>query len=69
MIHDSAVVVRARLTTKPIMQWTVGREFNRRLKKKFDEHGIEIPFPHQTIYFSEDKQGRAPAAHIRVDKE
>ena len=67
--EDSAVVVRARLTTKPIMQWTVGREFNRRLKKKFDEHGIEIPFPHQTIYFGEDKQGRAPLAHIRVDKE
>ena len=67
--EDSAVVVRARLTTKPIMQWTVGREFNRRLKKKFDEHGIEIPFPHQTIYFGEDKQGRAPVAHIRVDKE
>ncbi len=67
--EDSAVVVRARLTTKPIMQWTVGREFNRRLKKKFDEHGIEIPFPHQTIYFGEDKQGHAPVAHIRVDKE
>ena len=65
--EDSAVVVRARLTTKPIMQWTVGREFNRRLKKKFDEHGIEIPFPHRTIYFGEDKQGRAPLAHIRVD--
>ena len=65
--EDSAVVVRARLTTKPIMQWTVGREFNRRLKKKFDEHGIEIPFPHQTIYFGEDKQGRAPLAHVRVD--
>ena len=67
--EDSAVVVRARLTTKPIMQWTVGREFNRRLKKKFDEHGIEIPFPHQTIYFGEDKHGRAPVAHIRVDKD
>ena len=67
--EDSAVIVRARLTTKPIQQWTVGREFNRRLKKKFDEHGIEIPFPHQTIYFGEDKQGRAPVAHIRVDKE
>ena len=65
--EDSAVVVRARLTTKPIMQWTVGREFNRRLKKKFDEHGIEIPFPHQSIYFGEDKQGRAPLAHVRVD--
>ncbi len=46
---DSAVAVRARTKTKPIQQWTVGREFNRRLKKRFDELGIEIPFPHQTV--------------------
>lgn len=57
---DSAVVVRARTKTKPIKQWEVGREFNRRLKKRFDELNIEIPFPHQTIYFGEDKQGQAP---------
>jgi small conductance mechanosensitive channel len=37
----------------PIQQWTVGREMNRRIKKKFDEVGIEIPFPHMSIYFGE----------------
>jgi len=63
---DSAVVVRARLTTKPIKQWEVGREFNRRMKRKFDELGIEIPFPHQTIYFGEDKSGAAPPASVEV---
>lgn len=63
---DSAVVVRARLTTKPIKQWEVGREFNRRMKRKFDELGIEIPFPHQTIYFGEDKSGGAPPASVEV---
>ena len=47
---DSAVVIKARTTTKPLKQWRVGREFNRRLKKKFDEQDIEIPFPHRTIY-------------------
>ena len=62
---DSAVVVRARTTTKPIRQWTVGREFNRRLKKKFDAMGIEIPFPHVTLYMGEDKKGQAPP--LRVD--
>lgn len=56
---DSALVVRARTTTKPIMQWTIGREFNKRLKKRFDQEGIEIPFPHRTIYFGENKQGEA----------
>ena len=65
---DSAVVVRARLTTKPIKQWEVGREFNRRMKRKFDELGIEIPFPHQTVYFGEDKSGNAPPAYIRIQE-
>ncbi len=50
---DSAVIIKARIKTVPVKQWMVGREMNRRLKKKFDEVGIEIPFPHQTFYFGE----------------
>jgi small conductance mechanosensitive channel len=50
---DSAVVIKARIKTAPIKQWMVGREMNRRIKKKFDEVGIEIPFPHQSLYFGE----------------
>jgi hypothetical protein len=46
---DSAIIIKARTKTKPIRQWAVGREFNRRLKKKFDEKDIEIPFPHLTL--------------------
>lgn len=66
---DNAVIIKARITTKPIKQWQVGREFNRRMKKRFDELGIEIPFPHRTIYFGEDKSGEAPVARIAmVDK-
>ncbi len=49
---DSAVIIKARIKTLPIQQWTVGREMNRRLKKRFDELGIEIPFPQRTIHFS-----------------
>lgn len=63
---DSAVIIKARIKTKPVQQWNVGREFNRRMKYKFDEHGVEIPFPHQTIYFGEDKDGKAPAAAVRL---
>ena len=51
---DSAVVIKARFKTKPIEQWAVGREFRRRLKKAFDEQGIEIPFPHRTVYWGEE---------------
>lgn len=50
---DSAVVIKARLKTLPIKQWVVGREYRRRLKKAFDEKGIEIPFPHHTLYMGE----------------
>ncbi|HHO70391.1 MAG TPA: mechanosensitive ion channel family protein [Halothiobacillus sp.] len=52
-LTDSAVIIRGRLKTIPLQQWTVGREFLRRVKLAFDEHGIEIPFPHRTIYFGE----------------
>ena len=57
---DSAVVIKARIKTKPIRQWAVGREFNRILKKKFDEKNIEIPFPHMTVYVGQDKKGSSP---------
>ena len=61
---DNAVVIKARITTKPAKQWIVGREFNRRIKKRFDELGIEMPFPHRTIYFGEDLSGTAPPARV-----
>ena len=48
---DSAVIVRARLKTKPLEQWNIGREYRRRLKKAFDAERIEIPFPHRTFSF------------------
>jgi len=51
---DSAVIIKARFKTAPIMQWTIGREYLRRLKKAFDHEGIEIPFPHTTLYWGEN---------------
>ena len=63
---DSAIVVRARLTTKPLKQWGLKREFNRRVKRVFDERGIEIPFPHRTLYMGEPKQGPAPPLHVQM---
>ncbi|MFP4348955.1 MAG: mechanosensitive ion channel domain-containing protein [Desulfococcaceae bacterium] len=63
---DSAVIVKARIKTVPIQQWWVGREFNRRMKKRFDELDIEIPFPHQTLYFGVDKEQKAPPARVRI---
>jgi small-conductance mechanosensitive channel len=66
---DSAVIVKARTKTRPIKQWGVAREFNRRLKKVFDERGIEIPFPHMTLYMGQDKAGQAPPMNVVLQRE
>ena len=59
-LGDSAVVVRCRFKTPPMHQWAVAREFRRRMKKRFDELGIEIPFPHRTVYFGGGKPPESP---------
>jgi small conductance mechanosensitive channel len=51
-LGDFAVVVKARFKTLPSQQWLVGREMNARIKKRFGEAQIAIPFPTQTIQFS-----------------
>jgi len=40
---DASVVIKARLKTRPIQQWTVGREYRRRLLLAFAAENIEIP--------------------------
>lgn len=65
---DSAIVIKARTTTKPIKQWRIGREFNRRLKIIFDEKDIEIPFPHVTLYMGKDKQNQSPPLNVTLEK-
>lgn len=61
---DSAVMVRCRLKTVALEQWSVRREFLRRLKDAFDVRGIEIPYPHLTLCAEQDKDGSAPAFRI-----
>lgn len=60
---DSAVVIRMAAKTLPLKQWEVSRELRRRIKKRFDAEGIEIPFPHTTFYWGE---GQAPEAYRRT---
>ena len=52
-LADSGVVLKARIKTQPLQQWTVGREYNRRIKLAFDEAGVEIPFPHLKVVMPE----------------
>jgi small-conductance mechanosensitive channel len=53
-LADSSVIIKFFLKTKPLQQWTVKREMLRRIKKRFDELGIEIPYPHQTVHHRYD---------------
>jgi small conductance mechanosensitive channel len=62
---DSAVVIRCRFKVLALEQWSVRREYLRRLKMAFDEAGIEIPFPHLTLYAGQDKSGNAPPFSVR----
>jgi small conductance mechanosensitive channel len=45
----NGVALKARIKTRPMEQWTVGREYNRRIKLAFDREGIEIPYPHMKV--------------------
>ncbi|WP_240724624.1 mechanosensitive channel protein [Halomonas borealis] len=65
-LADSSVNIRVRLMTTPGDQWAVGRAYNRLVKMRFDAAGIEIPFPHTTLFFGADKEGAAPPANLRV---
>ena len=56
---DSSVLIRARFKVAPLQQWTVRREYLRRLKRAFDTAGIEIPFP-QVMLHRPVRQAAAP---------
>lgn len=63
-LGDSAVEIRVRIKTRPMRQFAVRRVFLERMKLVFDERGIEIPFPHRTVWFGVDKDGAAPPMYL-----
>jgi len=66
---DSAVVIRCRFKVKPLEQWGVRRAYLYHLKKAFDAAGIEIPFPHLTMYAGQDKSGHAAALPLQMQRQ
>lgn len=48
---ESGIDIKVLGETLPIRQWEVAGEYRLRVKKAFDRLGIEIPFPHRTIYW------------------
>jgi small conductance mechanosensitive channel len=57
---DFALVVRARVKTRPGKQWRIGRIYNERIKVAFDRAGIEIPYPHRVEIQKRVDPGRPP---------
>ncbi len=49
-LADSSIILRCRFKVQPLEQWAIRREYLRRLKYAFDKEGIEIPYPHLTVY-------------------
>jgi small conductance mechanosensitive channel len=64
---DSAIILRCRFKVAPIEQWGVRREYLRRLKYAFDAAGIEIPFPHLTVYAGQLRDGSSPPFNLSED--
>ncbi len=62
-LADSGVLIRARIKGEPTARWAVGREFNRRIKQRFDKLGIEIPYPHQKLVIDR-AEGKHPAEDL-----
>lgn len=50
----SSVDIRVLIKTDPLQQWGIARKFKYFVKKRFDEVGIEIPFPHHTVYMRQE---------------
>ena len=50
---ESQLIIRMMIKTLPLKQWEVGRELRRRIKKRFDEEGIQIPFPHRVLLWGD----------------
>lgn len=48
---ESGIEIKVLGVTKPIRQWEVMGELRRRIKREFDREGIEIPYPHRTVYW------------------
>lgn len=65
---DSAVVIKFFIKTRPLQQWTVKREMLRRIKKRFDELGIDIPVPQQTVYHRYDSAPPAAAPESPISR-
>ncbi|MBI4007118.1 MAG: mechanosensitive ion channel family protein [Planctomycetes bacterium] len=53
-LGGSEITIRALIKVQPMKHWEVEREIKLRVKKVFDEKGIEIPYARQVVYHRKD---------------
>jgi len=53
---ESEIIIRMIVKTVPLKQWEVGRELRRRIKNRFDEKGIQIPFSHRILFWGDKEK-------------
>jgi small conductance mechanosensitive channel len=63
---DSGITLKARIKTLPMQQWSVGREYNRRIKTAFDRAGISIPYPHVHLTIPKDENPGTDGAGLAL---
>lgn len=51
---DSSVTARIIVQVQPGEQFAAERELRQRVKRAFDERGVEIPFPQRTVHVSDN---------------
>lgn len=52
-ISHKGILIRLLIKTQPLQQWSVAREFRRRLKNVFDQQGIKVGIPQQKMYIND----------------
>ncbi|NOX28724.1 MAG: mechanosensitive ion channel family protein [Actinobacteria bacterium] len=60
-LGDSAISIRLAVKTDPAEQWATGRLLRKMIKDRFDEVGIEIPFPQTTVHLAHLDSPAPPA--------
>jgi len=66
---EAGMEIRVRMKTRPLLHWAVRREILRRAKVRLDARGIALGVPHRTLAFTEDREGKAAPARVRVESE
>lgn len=58
--------LRVMIKTTPGNQWAVQRGYNRLVKQRFDDVGIELPYPQTVLHFGRDRNGHAEPVDVRA---